>query len=65
MPNPDSNARIEALLAAMILGEKIGQMTLVSAGAAVTGPGGPVDCMAQSGRLSGGATLPTFRVDSR
>ena len=43
MPNPDSNARIEALLAAMTLGEKIGQMTLVSAGAAVTGPGGPVD----------------------
>ena len=43
MPNPDSNARIEALLAAITLGEKIGQMTLVSAGAAVTGPGGPVD----------------------
>ena len=43
MPNPDFNARIEALLAAMTLGEKIGQMTLVSAGAAVTGPGGPVD----------------------
>ena len=43
MPKPDSNARIEALLAAMTLGEKIGQMTLVSAGAAVTGPGGPVD----------------------
>ena len=42
MPNPDSNARIEALLAAMTLGEKIGQMTLVSAGSAVTGPGGPV-----------------------
>ena len=40
MPNPDSNARIETLLAAMTLGEKIGPMTLVSAGVAVSGPGG-------------------------
>lgn len=43
MPNRDSDARIEALVAAMSLDEKIGQMTLVSAGAAVTGPGGTVD----------------------
>ena len=37
--------RIETLLGAMTLEEKIGQMTLVSAGQAVTGPGGPVDYM--------------------
>jgi beta-glucosidase len=43
MPAPDPTTRIEALLAAMTLEEKIGQMTLVSAGQAVTGPGGPVD----------------------
>ncbi|MCC2663457.1 MAG: beta-glucosidase, partial [Geminicoccaceae bacterium] len=43
MPTPDPTTRIEALLAAMTLEEKIGQMTLVSAGQAVTGPGGPVD----------------------
>ena len=43
MPAPDPTARIEALLASMTLEEKIGQMTLVSAGQAVTGPGGPVD----------------------
>jgi beta-glucosidase len=43
MPNSDSGARIEALLAAMTLEEKIGQMTLVSAGSAISGPGGTVD----------------------
>jgi beta-glucosidase len=43
MPTPDPTTRIEALLASMTLEEKIGQMTLVSAGQAVTGPGGPVD----------------------
>jgi beta-glucosidase len=37
------STRIEALLTRMTLQEKIGQMTLVSAGQAVTGPGGPVD----------------------
>ncbi|HEX5078510.1 MAG TPA: glycoside hydrolase family 3 N-terminal domain-containing protein [Geminicoccaceae bacterium] len=37
------STRIEALLARMTLDEKIGQMTLVSAGQAVTGPSGPVD----------------------
>jgi beta-glucosidase len=45
MPELDSTTRIEALLVLMTLGEKIGQMTLVSAGQAVTGPGGPVDYM--------------------
>ena len=43
MPATDPTTRIEALLAALTLEEKIGQMTLVSAGQAVTGPGGPVD----------------------
>jgi beta-glucosidase len=43
MPAPDPTTRIEALLTSMTLEEKIGQMTLVSAGQAVTGPGGPVD----------------------
>jgi beta-glucosidase len=43
MPTPDLTTRIEALPASMTLEEKIGQMTLVSAGQAVTGPGGPVD----------------------
>ena len=43
MPNRQGGPQIEALLAAMTLDEKIGQMTLVSAGAAVTGPGGTVD----------------------
>ena len=53
MPTPDSNARIEALLAAMTLEEKIGQMTLVSAGQAVTGPGGPVDYLQADPRRRG------------
>ena len=43
MPDPDPRARIEALVAAMTLDEKIGQMTLVSAGGMVTGPGGTID----------------------
>jgi beta-glucosidase len=43
MPAPNPTTRIDALLAAMTLEEKIGQMTLVSAGQAITGPGGPVD----------------------
>lgn len=43
MTDRDRDERIEALLAAMSLEEKIGQMTLASAGAAVTGPGGTVD----------------------
>ena len=43
MPAPDPATRIETLLASMTLEEKIGQMTLVSAGQAVTGPGGAVD----------------------
>jgi beta-glucosidase len=45
MAGPDPSTRIEPLLARMTLEEKIGQMTLVSAGQAVTGPGGPVDYM--------------------
>ena len=43
MAEKSSTRQIEGLLGAMTLEEKIGQMTLVSAGQAVTGPGGPVD----------------------
>ncbi len=43
MPGGDPPSETEALLARMTLEEKIGQMTLVSAGQTVTGPGGPVD----------------------
>jgi beta-glucosidase len=52
---PDSTA-IEALLGRMTLEEKIGQMTLVSAGQAVTGPGGPVDYL-QAIRTGGVGTV--------
>ena len=38
-----TRARIETLLAELSLEEKLGQMTLVSAGQAVTGPEGPLD----------------------
>ncbi|MGH6904149.1 MAG: glycoside hydrolase family 3 N-terminal domain-containing protein, partial [Geminicoccaceae bacterium] len=56
MPEPDSTTRIEALLEAMTLEEKIGQMTLVSSGQAVTGPGGPVDYL-QAIRAGGVGTV--------
>jgi beta-glucosidase len=56
MPELDSTIRIEALLGRMTLEEKIGQMTLVSAGQAVTGPGGPVDYM-QAIRTGGVGTV--------
>ena len=53
MPDPQPSARIEALLEAMTLEEKIGQMTLVSAGWAVTGPQVSGDYMAavRAGRI--------------
>ncbi|HEX6111608.1 MAG TPA: glycoside hydrolase family 3 N-terminal domain-containing protein [Geminicoccaceae bacterium] len=53
MPEPQAGARIEALLEAMTLEEKIGQLTLVSAGWAVTGPQVSVDYMAalRAGRI--------------
>jgi hypothetical protein len=38
-----TRSRVETLLAEMALGEKVGQLTLVSSGLAVTGPGRPVD----------------------
>ncbi len=46
-------ARIEDLLAELTLEEKLGQMTLVSAGQAVTGPEGPLDHLAaiRAGRV--------------
>ena len=56
MPAPDPMSRIEALLGSMTLEEKIGQMTLVSAGQAVTGPGGPVDYL-QAIRAGGVGTV--------
>ncbi|HEX3210575.1 MAG TPA: glycoside hydrolase family 3 N-terminal domain-containing protein, partial [Geminicoccaceae bacterium] len=48
-----SETRIEDLLAALSLEEKLGQMTLVSAGQAVTGPEGPLDYLAaiRAGRV--------------
>jgi beta-glucosidase len=53
MPGPEANARIESLLEAMTLEEKIGQLTLVSAGWAVTGPQVSGDYMAalRAGRI--------------
>jgi hypothetical protein len=38
MPGGDPSTGIEALLGRMTLEEKVGQMTLASAGQAVTGP---------------------------
>ena len=53
MPGPPPSTRIEALLEAMTLEEKIGQLTLVSAGWAVTGPQVSGDYMAElrAGRI--------------
>src|SRR5918995_5380383 len=56
MAGRDPSTRIESLLARMTLEEKIGQMTLVSAGQAVTGPGGPVDYL-QAIRIGGVGTV--------
>jgi beta-glucosidase len=46
VPGPQASTRIEALLEAMTFEEEIGQMTLVSAGWAVTGPQVSGDYMA-------------------
>ena len=46
MTNTSSTARVEALLSAMTLEEKIGQMTLVTANLAITGPKVSGDYMA-------------------
>jgi beta-glucosidase len=53
MPGPEASTRIETLLEAMTLEEKIGQLTLVSAGWAVTGPQVSGDYMAalRAGRV--------------
>jgi beta-glucosidase len=53
MPGSEPSVRIEALLEAMTLDEKIGQLTLVSAGWAVTGPQVSGDYMAalRAGRI--------------
>jgi beta-glucosidase len=56
MAEADPSTEIEALLGRMTLEEKIGQMTLVSAGQAVTGPGGPVDYL-QAIRTGGVGTV--------
>lgn len=59
MTYPDSTTRIEELLAAMTLEEKIGQLTMLSAGFAVTGPGGAADYLAEirAGRVGNLANL--------
>ena len=53
MASPNHNPRIETLLDKMTLEEKLGQMTLVSAGWAVTGPSVSGDYMAalRAGRI--------------
>jgi beta-glucosidase len=53
MPVPQASTRIEGLLEAMTLEEKLGQMTLISAGWAVTGPQVSGDYMAalRAGRV--------------
>jgi beta-glucosidase len=53
MPGPEASTHIETLLEAMTLEEKIGQLTLVSAGWAVTGPQVSGDYMAalRAGRI--------------
>jgi beta-glucosidase len=59
MPEPEATPRIDALLEAMTLEEKIGQMTLVSAGWAVTGPQVSGDYMTalRAGRVGGISNL--------
>jgi beta-glucosidase len=60
MTRQDPTARIEKLLAAMTLEEKIGQLNMLTADLAVTGPGMPADYMAElkKGRL--GSMLNLF-----
>ena len=55
--------RIERLLAAMTLDEKIGQLNMLTADLAVTGPGMPADYMKElkAGRL--GSMLNLFGLD--
>jgi beta-glucosidase len=63
MPGDDRHDRIERLLGAMTLEEKIGQLNMLTADLAVTGPGMPADYMAElkAGRL--GSMLNLFGVD--
>lgn len=60
MTRTDHAARIESLLGAMTLDEKIGQLNMLTADLAVTGPGMPADYMAElkKGRL--GSMLNLF-----
>lgn len=60
MTRQDHTARIETLLGAMTLDEKIGQLNMLTADLAVTGPGMPADYMAElkKGRL--GSMLNLF-----
>ena len=60
MTRQDHATRIEALLGAMTLEEKIGQLNMLTADLAVTGPGMPADYMAElrKGRL--GSMLNLF-----
>jgi beta-glucosidase len=63
MSRQDSTRRIEELLAAMTVEEKIGQLNMLTADLAVTGPGMPADYMAalKKGRL--GSMLNLYGAD--
>jgi beta-glucosidase len=60
---PENDARVDRLLAAMTLEEKIGQLNMLTADLAVTGPGMPADYMAElkAGRL--GSMLNLFGAE--
>ncbi|MGH7005047.1 MAG: glycoside hydrolase family 3 N-terminal domain-containing protein, partial [Alphaproteobacteria bacterium] len=62
MPDQHAASRIEQLLGAMTLDEKIGQLNMLTADLAVTGPGMPADYMTElrAGRL--GSMLNLFGV---
>lgn len=60
MTRQDETARIEKLLGAMTLEEKIGQLNMLTADLAVTGPGMPADYMAELKRSRLGSMLNLF-----
>lgn len=60
MTRPDHAVRIERLLGAMTLDEKIGQLNMLTADLAVTGPGMPADYMAELKRGRLGSMLNLF-----
>ncbi len=60
MTRQDQATRIEKLLGAMTLEEKIGQLNMLTADLAVTGPGMPADYMAELKRGGLGSMLNLF-----